>query len=335
MTGCAYSTLTPTSAVGAIAAIQIDAPSPADADAIIDRLGLAPLPVGDVALRDLGSVDTALVARPAGASIVLTPHASPLIVRALVGWLERHDIRRAPRRPLYPEAPSALEHAMLETLAIAASPLAIDAILRQPDLWRDGAPPPDAAHDATLNRLLAPPLVVGVGHANVGKSTLVNALAQRQVSIVADAPGTTRDHVGVTLDLAGLVIRWVDTPGVPRSGPADALESDAIAGASDAIRDADLIVSCADASTPFLDPDAIPAGPATPVVRCATRADLDPTRHAHPDADLTTAAAPPGAPPAGLERLATTVRDRLVPPDSLAAPIPWRFHPSLGHARSG
>jgi len=57
-------------------------------------------------------------------------------------------------------------------------------------------------------------VVVIAGPPNVGKSTLMNALAQRDVSIVSAIPGTTRDAIEVHLDLRGYPITLVDTAGL-------------------------------------------------------------------------------------------------------------------------
>jgi tRNA modification GTPase len=59
--------------------------------------------------------------------------------------------------------------------------------------------------------------VVIAGPPNVGKSTLMNALARRDVSIVSSIPGTTRDVVEVSLDLRGYPVTLVDTAGVRES----------------------------------------------------------------------------------------------------------------------
>lgn len=56
--------------------------------------------------------------------------------------------------------------------------------------------------------------VVIVGPPNVGKSTLLNALARRDVAIVSDAAGTTRDLIEVHLDLGGLPVILTDTAGL-------------------------------------------------------------------------------------------------------------------------
>jgi tRNA modification GTPase len=53
-----------------------------------------------------------------------------------------------------------------------------------------------------------------VGAPNVGKSSLLNALAQRDVAIVAESAGTTRDVIEVHLDLGGYPVTLVDTAGL-------------------------------------------------------------------------------------------------------------------------
>jgi tRNA modification GTPase len=59
--------------------------------------------------------------------------------------------------------------------------------------------------------------VVIAGPPNVGKSTLMNALARRDVSIVSSIPGTTRDLVEASLDLRGFPVTLVDTAGLRES----------------------------------------------------------------------------------------------------------------------
>ncbi len=59
--------------------------------------------------------------------------------------------------------------------------------------------------------------VLLLGPPNAGKSTLMNALARRDVAIVSDRPGTTRDMIEVHLDLSGLPVTVVDTAGIRES----------------------------------------------------------------------------------------------------------------------
>ncbi|MFZ1679481.1 MAG: tRNA uridine-5-carboxymethylaminomethyl(34) synthesis GTPase MnmE [Rhizobiaceae bacterium] len=60
--------------------------------------------------------------------------------------------------------------------------------------------------------------VVLLGAPNAGKSSLLNALALRDVAIVTDEPGTTRDLIDVALDLEGYKIVLTDTAGLRETG---------------------------------------------------------------------------------------------------------------------
>ena len=53
-----------------------------------------------------------------------------------------------------------------------------------------------------------------LGPPNAGKSSLINALARRDIAIVADTPGTTRDVIEARLDLGGYLLLVADTAGV-------------------------------------------------------------------------------------------------------------------------
>lgn len=79
-----------------------------------------------------------------------------------------------------------------------------------------------------------------VGAANAGKSSLLNALARRDVAIVSEEPGTTRDIVTVTLDLDGMAVIVSDTAGI-RENPG-AVESMGIERSFRTAREADLVV---------------------------------------------------------------------------------------------
>src|SRR5207248_2181626 len=94
--------------------------------------------------------------------------------------------------------------------------------------------------------LTTPWRVVLAGAANVGKSSLLNALAGYQRSIVAPTPGTTRDVVTATLAIDGWPVEVCDTAGLRSAG--EVLEGQGIEQARDAAATADLCLWLLDAS---------------------------------------------------------------------------------------
>jgi len=83
-------------------------------------------------------------------------------------------------------------------------------------------------------------VVVLTGPPNAGKSSLLNALARRDVAIVSAVPGTTRDAIEVRMDLAGLPVLLVDTAGLRDSD--DAIEAEGVRRALALAERADLVL---------------------------------------------------------------------------------------------
>jgi tRNA modification GTPase len=111
----------------------------------------------------------------------------------------------------------------LQRLATAAAQLdAVLATARQGALLREGV------------------RVVLAGQPNVGKSSLLNALAGAELAIVTAIPGTTRDKVGETIQIEGVPIHVIDTAGLREAG--DEVERIGIARSWSAIEQADAIV---------------------------------------------------------------------------------------------
>lgn len=90
-----------------------------------------------------------------------------------------------------------------------------------------------------------------IGAPNVGKSSLLNALAKRDVAIVAARAGTTRDIIEVHLDLGGYPVILADTAGLRDSG--DEIEAEGIRRARARASEADLKLLIRDAFNPASD----------------------------------------------------------------------------------
>ena len=107
--------------------------------------------------------------------------------------------------------------------------------------------------EATLNQALARAhqgallreglSVVLAGQPNVGKSSLLNALAGAELAIVTPSPGTTRDKVVLTIRIEGVPLHIIDTAGLRgRDEAADEVERIGIRHSWQAIAQADVVV---------------------------------------------------------------------------------------------
>jgi GTP-binding protein len=121
------------------------------------------------------------------------------------------------------------------------------------------------------------PVVAVVGRPNVGKSTLVNRIVGKQVTIVEDKPGVTRDRKEVDAEWLGMPFRLVDTGGwLPGGSDLDAKVSRQV---ETAVRGADVVLLVVDASVGVTDEDASLADWLRridkPVLLVANKADND------------------------------------------------------------
>jgi tRNA modification GTPase len=98
------------------------------------------------------------------------------------------------------------------------------------------------------------------GQVNAGKSSLLNALARRDVAIVSPTPGTTRDVIEIHLDLGGYAVIVSDTAGL--RPPGEAVEAEGVRRALQRVRTADITVLVLDgtasdprAGLPDVEPD--------------------------------------------------------------------------------
>ncbi|PRF19211.1 tRNA uridine-5-carboxymethylaminomethyl(34) synthesis GTPase MnmE [Burkholderia multivorans] len=143
----------------------------------------------------------------------------------------------------------------------------------------------DARQGALLREGLS---VVLAGQPNVGKSSLLNALAGAELAIVTPIAGTTRDKVAQTIQVEGIPLHIIDTAGLRETE--DEVERIGIARTWSEIERADVVLHLLDSRTGMTaDDDAIaarfPAG--VPVVRVLNKTDLTgvPASAAHPAAE--------------------------------------------------
>ena len=222
-----------------------------------------------IRLVDLAGIDHGLAVRLHDHWAQLMPHGGPRVIAQLMDHLISLGVAVEPvpaSRSIYPEAISNLEADLLDTLSRAASPVAVDLLLSQADIWRRWLDTSKSDRDITvvqiikqsevLHHLIEPPTIVVVGQPNVGKSTLTNVMLDRSVSVVADLPGTTRDWVAGLAQLepdeaiqptnlhAAVTVRWIDTPGFRHCN--DPAEGQAIELARSVIEQAHVLIALRD-----------------------------------------------------------------------------------------
>ena len=90
-----------------------------------------------------------------------------------------------------------------------------------------------------------------IGRPNVGKSSLLNRLLQKDRAIVTDMPGTTRDIIEEYLNIKGLPVRIIDTAGI--RDPSDKIEQEGVRRSLKSIESADVVLLVFDLSEDLSD----------------------------------------------------------------------------------
>ncbi len=223
-------------------------------------------------------LDEAIISILADDVVEINIHGGLHVARKVLSLLAERGARIVSDCPVDPvllkiqrpglENPAIMKE-FLSALPMASTPLAASAVSCQ---WSGGLsslalrqaqgrersrtavsqpPKPDrlrAAADALplMRKLLEPAEVVIAGPPNVGKSALANALIGRNVAVVSDKPGTTRDWVRTLTDADGVPIRLTDTAGL--WSDAEGIDAEAVRRAWDRIESADLLI-CVTAET--------------------------------------------------------------------------------------
>jgi tRNA modification GTPase len=257
---------------GAIAVVLIAGP---DALTIVDQC-LAPargcrlsdIPLQQIAFGRFGGPagDEVVVCRRSNDKIEIHCHGGVAAVSAVIerlvdcgcrqiswqGWVRRSsgDPIRAAAQIALTAAPTARTAAILLDQYHGALALAIHKVASsiQSANWEQAAIEIDAvlAYREMSMHLTAPWRVVLAGETNVGKSSLINALAGFQRSIVSQQPGTTRDVVTTTTAIDGWPAELADTAGIRLAE--DELESAGIELAAKALAKADVVIVVHDAT---------------------------------------------------------------------------------------
>jgi GTP-binding protein len=122
------------------------------------------------------------------------------------------------------------------------------------------------------------PVIAIVGRANVGKSALLNRLVGKQIAIVEDLPGTTRDRVFADTSLHGHEVTLIDTGGLTPS-PDSSMNQKIKHQVESAISEADVIIFLADIQDGVIATDQEIADmlrkSSKPIILAANKADND------------------------------------------------------------
>lgn len=285
-------------------------------------------------VRFLG-IDTGVIARVHPRFALLMPHGGLRIRERMEHVLRECGVMYAEPSfgavaigglDLYPEADDDEEADILEAIARAASPMAVQPLLRAaaavnarpPGVPRPMPTPDDVARGERLWRLVEPARLAIIGRPNAGKSTLLNKVSGHDLALSGPEPGLTRDAVAARVELDGLTVDWFDTPGLRRN--ADPIEAEAIEIADTLIRSADLVIWLAEPGGGWPEAPADLA-PAIGHLRVLTKCDL-PGAEQSPEArraDLRLSARSG----AGLPEFVKRLRGMIVPPGDLDHPGPW------------
>lgn len=251
----------------AIGAIQLSGET---AVAVLERFFSTPLPeeFGKITLGifhdDQGrAIDQVLAVKLPGPRVEITSHGGVRIVQRIIDTLERAGATLVDAETLIGESFGLSERVEWEAyrlLPTAKTTLAAKFLLAQAhgdlgkmvktggdELSRRAA----KTYWPAIRFLLEGVRIAIAGPPNVGKSTLLNALAQSERALVADLPGTTRDYVQIETEFSGLPATLIDTAGLGVTE--DPLAEEVRRRSLEQIARADLVLILLDATEPELN----------------------------------------------------------------------------------
>lgn len=333
--GAAAGVLTPDGpgAIGVVRVWGLEAVAVADAAFRPARgPGLAASGFGRLRVGRMGAGlgDEVVAVRVGGWAVEVHCHGGPAAVALVLEALRAAGAEIIPAGVgLREEESSFIRAEALEDLARAPTVRVAEILLDQADEALDneldrveqGAPVEAIdrllARSAIGLRMLDGWRVALAGRPNVGKSSLLNALAGFERAIVAASPGTTRDVVTARTALGGWPVVLADTAGLRPS--ADPIEAAGVRRAEGAHAAADLVVLVLDRSAPWTDVDRRLLAALPDALVVANKGDLPAAWDA---GEWLTVSAGRGD---GLDALAVAIVARLVPdPPPTGAGVPFR-----------
>ena len=235
-----------TASGGAIAVIRLSGP---EAIACCDRIFRGRKPLAEAAGhtlhygevidgdRTIDDVVAAIYRAPHSYTgedaVELSCHGSPYIVSEIIALLLRSGARMELELDFSEEDVQFADRARLREMMHRIE----SEITRLTDSFRLGN---------TIKKGVA---VAIVGEPNVGKSTLLNRLLGEERALVSDIAGTTRDTIEETLNIDGVLFRFIDTAGLHDT--ADRLEQMGIDRTQEMIRRAQIVLQVVDATCPI------------------------------------------------------------------------------------
>ncbi|MEZ6141058.1 MAG: GTPase [Zavarzinella sp.] len=309
---------------GAIGVISVDLPAWESIKHLFERINQKPFPVSPLTnryffVRWLPTGEEMLLVFPNEQWLEIHTHGNPLILEQLLQTLAEHGVTPGlPPTPVGIADPAAwalVPHAKTVRIANILLDQAHGAYVRAMQSNDPAIQEILRKNSSVGAHLLEPWKIALTGATNAGKSSLLNAIAGYERSVVSEVHGTTRDLVEYTGAFYGWVLKFTDTAGIRETS--EELESAGILRAKRAIESADLVLHLIDATT--LQESPLPQEVTENIIPVFTKADLVPDFVAPPGWELVSATTH-----RGLEQLIQQIIHRLIPhPPLPGEPVPY------------